>query len=383
LEGPPKCQFAGLTEAIESAKPFDLILIYPGNYQETLAISQSLRLVALEQGEVRVQGAQTGVPTLTVQVTDQMHLTLEGITLLAPEDDDPAGVCQDFQTSLCSWGIDLRGEGSLSLFLANVEITQQNNRNSTGLACTDLKGFARVTMIKSRISAHRIGINWVCRSATSELHIQDTIVSGNWYQGLNVFSHMRTSISLDSSSFVGNGGAIVAYGEDVDLAVYRSEFQGNGIGVIGNLFKNGVLQVVNSVIVDSRMRGVMFGWDNEFSENVRYVLDAAYVARNQEEGILVSTSGQVEITNSLIEENGHGIRILLATGQLWIRRDRIVQNAGWGIALDVPECFPESLRPQGISPEFRITGEGNIIADNRLGSLCPVSFPWPPQFRHP
>lgn len=388
-EGPPQCQFDRLSEAIAAAEPFGLIWIYPGDYEETLVLDKSLRLIATEQGKVRLQGIQTGLPTLLVEVTGEMRVVLEGFSLLSPADPDPAGTCQDSHSVLCSRGVVIRGEGMLHLTLVNMELTQRASQGSAGLACTDFTGEATVLVERSRVVAHRDGIAWSCPNTT--LTIRNTLISGNRFRGVTIFTpalvQSPTEVSIESSLFMGNPGlALAGSGENFELRVVRSEFFGNAAGVLARAFDpDSRIEILDSVIAQHSDFGVFFGGMSGFDQNRgQYVLAKSQIVGNLTEAVRVATSGQVELERNSIKENGHGVRVVYAGGRLRLQENEIAQNAGWGVALDLPECFESPIPTLGeVERAFHIEGENNVLMNNGIGPLCPESFPWPEDFIAP
>ena len=388
-DGPPQCRFAQISEAIAAAEPFSLIWVYPGEYDETLTLDKSLRLIATEQGEVRLQGVQTGLPTLLLEVSGEMQVVLEGFSVLSPADPDPIGTCREPRSGLCSRGIVVRGEGTLHLTLINVELVQRGNQGSAGLVCADLTGEATVLVEQSRVVAHRDGIIWTCPN--TNLTIRNTLISGNRFGGVVVFTptlvQRPTTVSVESSFFVGNQGlALGGWGENFELYVVRSEFFGNEAGVLAQAFDSeSKIEIFESIIAQHQSFGVFFGPISGFEfDRGRYILAKSQVVGNLEEAVRVATSGQVELEENAIEKNGHGVRVVHAGGRLRLRKNEIVQNVGWGIALDLPECFENPIPTLGeVQRVFHIEGENNVLSDNGIGSLCPASFSWPEDFTTP
>jgi hypothetical protein len=99
-----------------------------------------------------------------------------------------------------------------------------------------------------------------------------------------------------------------------------------------------------------------------FAEGVKLLLRDAQILRSQEEGVMVLSAGDVEVRNSLIEGNGHGIRVVQASGWLSLYENRIVGNEGWGIALDQPDCFSE---PFPIPEERRVAKKVQKVSFKR------------------
>jgi hypothetical protein len=81
-EGPPRCDFVKVQEAIAAAEPGDFIQVLAGIYQENLVIAKSLHLVGAGHDQVRIQGVEPGRPTITLQVEGEMKLFLDGLTIV-------------------------------------------------------------------------------------------------------------------------------------------------------------------------------------------------------------------------------------------------------------------------------------------------------------
>jgi hypothetical protein len=399
-EGPPACTFATIAEAIQAAEPGDIIRLLPGTYKETLTIDKSLRLIAAEEGKVRIQGVQHTLPTLDVLVQGEMSLLLEGITLLAPEiGPNVTDICQDDRGALCADVLNVRGEGTVNLSLVNVEITQGKTSIVTdGINCAIFEGTLNLTLERSRFATNMRGITlWSECGNGGRLEIRETELSGN-IVGLGINAgvpHQTWRVSIEESLFAANdvGFSLITpvsiWGTvgppNLEVLVRDSRFLGNERGIRADVTSRTRLEVRESLIQDNDY-GVWFGGFVSFSvsEDVHILLVGSQVRQNRLAGVVIASAGDVEIRSNQIEHNGHGIRIAETSGIISILKNQIVNNEGWGVALDRRECFAELLLLS--DPEVErptIEGEGNVIEENGLGDLCPEDYNWPPDFRIP
>ncbi len=377
-EGPPQCQFSVIQEAITAANPGDLIQIQTGTYSETLVISKSLRLVGAGRDVVRLQGAEPGKPTITLQVEGELNLLLDGLTLAGAPPVSAEQPC--FRTGSPSWedicpnGVEVRGQGALALTLVDLQIVDSYG---AGLVCSG-PGFegstVKLTVVGSRIASNRgSGMLWDCAEG-EVVTLKNTIISGNGGHGL-LTSGVGSEIDISDSTFSGNRFAGLSWvGHNVKLTVSRSSFMSNGRGIEINTGMQGLVKLSQITVMYNGDGIALFGdeeplftiRDSTFQENGGISRGAA---------VLLVTSGSVEILGNLISKNQHGI-IVQGAKPAKIDNNLILENEGWGVALLQPPCFEASY----LDPLTVLQGENNEIQDNGKGNLCPEDYPWPPDF---
>jgi hypothetical protein len=205
--------------------------------------------------------------------------------------------------------------------------------------------------------------------------LRETVISGNGGHGF-----MSTSdgdeIDITESVFSGNRFAGVSIVGDGEVMLSRSWFVSNGRGVEVDMGR-GWAKLSRITVMDNG-DGVAFlgGEEADFTLQESTLLENGGVSWGA--GLLVVTYGTVEIQGNLIGRNQHGI-VMRAANPAKIYNNRILENEGWGVALQQPPCFDV---PRIAAPRV-VRGTGNEIMDNRKGDLCPPDYPWPEGFTTP
>ena len=111
-EGPPRCDFSTLSEAIRAAQSGMTLFVYSGLYEETLQIDKSLRIVGVQEGSatggVVLRGTEPGRPTLTIRPQEASNLLLENLTIVGgppPGQGDPDVGCLRPGEGACAAGL--------------------------------------------------------------------------------------------------------------------------------------------------------------------------------------------------------------------------------------------------------------------------------------
>lgn len=388
-EGPPACQFDKIEVAVQAAGPNDLIFLRPGTYQETLVLEKSVRIVAAEPGQVRIQGQEPGKPTITLKTQEDLRVALEGVTILGGPSFTPSQVCFDSLRSICPTGIVLSGEGSLTLTLVDSQITQAPG----GLLCPwtlHSSGTARLILLNSRFSETGDGI-WLdgCDFREVSLTLQEVTFTDNGANGILIdqrYSNIIT-VTIDRSRFVANGvglNAIVG-GREVtsNLTIRDTWFLNNVYGARLPVYRGSTTEIRASRFISNRwgldLLGERLGPLRNETEGFVLLEDSVFTD-NIERGLYVMTSSRVEARSNIIQSNGTGILVRRADTVLSLEGNRITDNREWGIALVRSPCVENPPSdPRFIWPIY-IQGENNEIHGNGKGDLCPEDYNWPPDF---
>jgi hypothetical protein len=383
-QGPPACQFSRIQEAIRAASPGDLLQLQAGTYEETLILNKGLRLVGVGRDRVYLKGKEAGKPTITLQVQGEIEILLDGLTIAGAPPASAEEACFLESPLIPSWekicpnGLEVRGQGALILTLSDMQIVQ----SYAGLVCIApaFQGSSvQLTVIRSRIAANQFsGISWGCsRDGNSTIILKQTVVSGNGANGLMSVDN-GTSIEISDSTFSGNGFVGLSVGgHNVEVTISRSWFLDNGGGIDIQISMRGWAGLSEIAVIGNGVGVVLIG-----SEEAVFSLRDSTMQGNGGAGwgagLSIASFGRVEIYDNLIGKNRHGI-VVSGANPAKIYNNRILENEGWGIALDKPPCF--EMPPTDV-PRV-IEGMGNEIYNNRQGDLCPTDYPWPKGFTTP
>lgn len=380
-QGPPLCEFSKIQEAIAAAQPGDLIQIQAGSYTETLVISKSLRLVGAGRDQVRLQGAEAGKPVITLQVDGELKLLLDGLTIVGapPASTEqpcfyaPLGPSWEY---ICPHGIETRGQGELALTLVELQIVESYG---AGLVCSmpEFEGTSvRLTVISSRMANNReSGIAWGCsQEGDSIISLQGSIISGNGGHGF-LTSGLGSEIDISDSTFSGNRFAGVSWaGHNVKLTISRSSFVDNGRGIEIETGMQGSAMLDQITVLGNGDGVALFGTDE-----TSFTLENSALQENRGvswgAGLLIVTTGRVEVEGSLISQNQNGI-VLRVANPAKIDNNRILENEDWGVAVQQAPCFEVPV----VDAPRVIQGLDNEIHGNSKGDLCPPDYNWPSNF---
>jgi len=358
-EGPPACDFATIGEALEAAIPKALILIAPGTYRESLTITKSVRLIATERGQVRLEVPQEGYLLLLLQVEGELEVLLEGITLVGltswefPEPPTPP------RPRHPTYGIRVRGEGSLRLNLVEVEIV----RTLIGIECVfSDKISVEIGIYRARVAAN--GTGFTCDAPKeARVQIRDSVFSGN-IGGIIALGSGDARILVENTFFVGNSNGL-ALGGNVEAEIRRSWF-------LDNVWHGVYVKSQHLEVYESLFQGNWIGLRVEIGPQPQpwptgvnpqeVTLESNTFARNSE-GVAIQASRPA--LEQVVGE--------LEGSQFEAWRNRFIRNEGCGFRVQDAELLVNYLDIEGEENEFSENGQ----------DLCPELYPWPEGFRNP
>lgn len=363
-EGPPKCQFAKIQEAINAAPdgssatgyvPPAEIWVAPGIYEENIVILKSVILKGAGRDQVilrprRGGGRETKAIIVVVGSVVPLYYEISGFTLQQTPTGGDIGIHivggvggsisnNRFQNSSAAIGVnggwrlsirdnlfergDLGGSGIELLASINVEITENKFIDLTN----DDVGGITIRGSQKRLPA---GIGRI-------------LVARNTFQNLADFN-----IMVSDSAYV--------------------EIQENIIerGLLGVfLFSSDAVTIQGNSIRDNRAQGVVMGGSNA-------ILRGNTVRSNGGAGIVISGSNNVTLQGNLVEENGRdGLEILGGSTveepvpAVQLLENQIMRNNRFGI-------WTERV-------EYVAVCKGNQVSENKAGDYGggPISDPQP------
>ncbi len=369
-QGPPRCDFASIQEAVQAAEPGSILRLLEGDYHENVTIEKSLTLVGSEPERVRLLGKDPNKPVLLVRPEGNFQLILNGLTIIS-------------EGSKYAVLVVPKGDGaesSLLLSLSDVQVVDP--RTGVGLRlCQEDERFhrLRVSLSRVRFESGFAGVDWRCSHDQGALQVRRSSFVGSQI-GLLFSIGSPSQVEISESTFEGNLTGLIA-GVSGYLVIKDSAFRGNSIGLELAAGPESTLYVVQSTFEGNtigafvKSLGIIYGptegakvriADSEFRDNELY-------------GVKLFNAYDTTLEGNVIRHNGTGILIGFSNNRLWISDNVVQANREWGVALQRPPCIGED-KPFFKDALFRVWGEDNVIRDNGRGDLCPEEFNWPPNF---
>jgi parallel beta-helix repeat protein len=340
-----------LQEAINQVRPGGTITVAAGTYRGQLQIYKSVTIRGAGSGRTILQAPGTDWTVVNI-ATDQLNVVLEGLTV--------TGGRRGVQ-------IDTGPNGNITLKEVKVDRNGAGGRTDVGIL---VFGQGTVTLEQVSISGNRgqgIGV-----FGRPHVTVRNTTIAQNAQHG--IFTIGRPTMVIESSTIRGNELRGIGLFNDTQATIHRSTIENNG-GFSGIVLAN----------------------------NSQVTIEGSTISRNVEAGIFVGWNAQAEIRDNQITDNrtnaqgffGWGIA-LRAGAQVTIEGNAISGHPLSGIAVGAPNLNGEAVRAEisnnciqnnqecGVwadrDPEIEITGQGNTIFGNRLGSICGDLSKFPPGF---
>jgi parallel beta-helix repeat protein len=387
-EGPPTCDFATISEAIQVAKSNDFLRIDPGVYQENLLINKDLQITATESRKARIQGVRPGWPTIILQSQGELQVALDGVVILGGPTAQTVRDC--FNENLCyPYGVALQGEGSIFLVLSNSEIAH----TTAGVLCPRgllSLGKAKLILLNSRLSNSAYGLRLdICQFREISLQLDQVDIAGNSVGvSLNRIGALReepdrATIEIESSRFIGNDTGLEAYFLKNSQVAIRNTWFVNNLSFGARILdfpQSGRAEIRASRFIGS-FWGLQVGSGPAAWDEGGYILvEDSVITDNTERGIYTHNQGRTELRNNLIQDNGMGVLVAHAEKGLWLKNNRILRNREWGVALVRSPCVENPPQSPAFIFPIIIQGQDNEIRDNGKGNLCPEDYNWPADF---
>lgn len=332
-------EYPQIQAAIDAAPNGAIILISPGEYRENLTITKSLTLRGAGPEQTIIHGIEQPL------FTDPVGATFVAVHIEAQASSLPHVLLQNLKIQ----ALKQKKEGPdyyVAVFVqGDVQLFMQENY-IVGADGIEVKGVER----GSQISLWRNTIASSFRGIT-------VFGKGDGYLGettpLQLFLRDNT-IQMD-----GGGGLYVSDAAGADIMLVESEMRGAGLAI--TVFQGGEVSILRSMIHDNE-RGISL------------------------------LGGRVSILDSEVRNNKFSGVVITAyewgVSELEVERSKITNNQEYGVVIS-DMCFPDddgfvaSPTDQYTIQRIRILGQGNTIAGNLKGDLCPADFMWPVLFKIP
>jgi parallel beta-helix repeat protein len=364
--------------AIDAAPERSTILVYPGKYQENIAIRKSLVLRAFPYGAMIE--AEPGRAAVLIEDAGTVTFELFQIRPQAGGNNQAESV-----------GIQVRGNTSALLRSTRLEqwvsaiqldhgvnAVVEYNAIYTEVTGSHVRGIS-IQGAAGHIYANRLYIHSAREFVSgvfaekSELTIEDNEIhiltgSGEGAAGLflaNSQGQIRNNQILARKS----EGIVIQGSRGIHLqknAITAPDSIGILVSRPGNEWDASPIHILDNVIA-----GWQSGWGgisiNELLTHVEGNTITGHLT-----GIYIGNTENATIRGNSVFSNRDGIVINREAVSVSVENNRIIGNQGCGIRIE-----EKSGQEIGL---LAINGKGNWISGNTEGNLCPADFPWPPGF---
>lgn len=322
---------------IDAAGAGDVICLARGEWIECIVIDRPLTLVGKGAGRTVIDAGTASRPGVKVlsRGTDPIDVKVEGLTISG---------------SGLGSGIEISGQASVEVRDCTVSgrhhgVQVSDSARLTLTGCTisgnaqrgvTLIGSSRAGITGSRIEGNkRFGL-WLAGSAQALL--SDSVVSGNGSHGFWLRDKAR--VELSDCSISGNGGRGVWLTGQSEAQLLRCPVSGNS--------RQGILagDSARLELIDSRM---LSNWHGiELASEARANVAGTTVSQSRFDGVRIRQSARATISASAISANRRGVW-LEGEAEAEIRDCQIEENAAFGLLS---------------SYEAVVTGDGNRFRGN-------------------
>jgi nitrous oxidase accessory protein NosD len=334
-QGPPQCDFSSIQEAIDAARPGDMITVGPGTYEENLVIEKPLTLRGAGPDRTTVVGHIVDWPSAVISIRAE-SVRVEGFTITG--------------TGLYPIGVWVRGDDVH--IVGNRIIDVEFGVEVTG----DVMG---VEVTRNEILRCFSCVSVAHTSANPVLIVENTISECLYGIALGVVHGalggdasakvMRNTISRNQEAGIGTFGAIAEISSNVIE-------ENSGPGLLGA--GGSSLTIRGNLISRNGEEGVRF-----LNDDVVLLLQNT-VAENGADGLALAVKFAQVAGNHILSNGGNGISILSPGRALGV----IVGDRGGGIFTNVIE----DNDGYGIFAEdasLVLSCEGNELSGNKLGDF--------------
>jgi len=325
--------------AIDAAEEGDVICLARGLWRETILIDKPLTIVGRGTTRTSIEAEWRLRPVVEISSPDMRPLTvkIEGLTITW--DGGHTGVAIDemavLEMSNCRISGMMYGitvADSAQLILSDSVVSDSRQRSIM------LSGSGRASISDSRISANTAPGLWL--SGSAQATVSDSSISGNHGHGL--WLREQASVVLRNCTVSDNRGHGLLLTGESTAQVLESGFSRNWDHGIRTEDRARV-ELVDSTVL-SNWHGV------ELRGESRATIIGSTISANSWDGIRASGSGQAQVSDSVISANRRGIAFL--------------GNAG----ADIRGCLIRDNSTYGISSWYGgvVDGEGNEFRGNGI-----------------
>jgi parallel beta-helix repeat protein len=297
--------YTSIRQAVNNATAGDTILVYPGNYTESVDVKKKLTIVS-----------QSGNPADTI-----VHASITSDSYYI-ETDDVFDVMADGVIisgfTLTGATINEFGDDQAGVHLDNAKnCTISNNylSNNLGLFLTRSNNN---TLSGNEVTHNALYGIWLWNSSNNELNGNN--VSQNGQEGIYVYVRSDNNIFINNT-ITSNGGAGVMIIDNCN----------------GNVFERNTVSK-NHVGISIAVYNVLLSNNTVFSNSIGIMVTEKYnVLHNNTvfsnpTGIYISHAKNCTLDNNLVINNGNGISMTKSTGNR-LTGNNASNNSGYGIYL--------------------------------------------------
>lgn len=213
--------------------------------------------------------------------------------------------------------------------------------------------------------------------------VSPVVVQNLTIRGGSVGIQSEGGTTLTGNRIAGSATGLKLFAFGPPIVVEGNQIFPTRIGLL--LLGNGPITLRGNEITGPGAPGAGQGIGLLIGGLVQATLEGNWI-QNWTDGALLGGSGQLVLRINEISETSESGLVLADHAMIELVENRIVDNGGWGIALQTRDCLP-AQPPVGFAG--MIQGNNNLIPDpgqphaNANGALCPAypGSPWPAGFK--
>lgn len=393
-----------IQEAINAAVPGSTIVVNFGTYQENLKIRKPLHLQALPFATLEADPKE---PAVLIENAGQVTVTNllihrqravnsprsyrpigspsellgpvsipQGEAVRETEGILAQGTTQVFLEGnrLTGWAISIRiASGASAVLTNNIIETDAAAEYVTGIAVKDAE--AKITGNQLRINSC-IGfvsgievVNSRVQTKENEIYIWEGSREGA--EGL-LLADSQGEISANRLIVRRAVGIVIDGSQGLtvqsNLIVVTTPSAGIVVSAPGKSSKNEFVRIQGNTLMGVLQEG-------SIGISVLHLASEIHgnIITNFETGVSITLDAQGYLQGNILVGNRDGMVIRRDAVKALLYENKIWHNRGCGVRIE--ETLPQWDKFQGIE------GQGNWLAENSQGDLCPPDYPWPPGFR--
>ncbi|MFG1922438.1 right-handed parallel beta-helix repeat-containing protein [Cryptosporangium sp. NPDC048952] len=222
--------FPTLADALEVAEPGATISLDPGEYRETVTLTQST-LTLIAQGDVILDATGLGPAITTTNAT----LTLRGLTIKTG--DDPAVRAEAGRLELVDCTL-TAGYGAALTVTDGAELRATDTRvtgGQYGIVCSDATGVIDNCQISD------VTDDGIIVRLGADPTIRNTTITNSGFRGVYVYQSGRPTLENCEITRTGDAGIAIAYDSEPTLRSCRIEHT-RGVGILVGSGCGGVIE---------------------------------------------------------------------------------------------------------------------------------------------
>lgn len=298
--------YTSIQEAVNNAVAGDKILVYPGNYTESVDVDKKLTIVSLSGNPAdTIVHAKVTSDSYYIETDDVFDVTADGVII--------SGFSL-IGATINEYGDDQAGihlTGSQSCIISNNYLS-----NNLGLFLTQSDNNM---LINNTVFQNNVKGIWLSGSSNNELNGNN--VTLNDQEGILLYSRSNDN-TLKNNTITSNGFGIFLIADCNNNVLENNYASNNYLGFVTDT--NNVIFSNNTAISNSRVGFEITGNNNVLTDNT---------ASSNLIGISLNHAGSCALSNNLASNNVDGIYIYKSSGNE-LKSNNASNNSRYGVYLN-------------------------------------------------